>query len=76
MSANVHGSWRVTRETCEKSATWTDRTSISSRPSRESRSAILLEQSALLEIIFVNDGGGVGGKLSPFLQHPFDVFPD
>ena len=37
---------------------------------------ILLEESALLEKVFVNDGGGFGGKLSPFLQQTFDVFPD
>jgi len=38
--------------------------------------SILLEESALLEKVLVNDGGGFGGKLSPFLQQPFDVFPD
>jgi hypothetical protein len=37
---------------------------------------ILLEESALLEVVFVNDGGGLGGKLSPLLQQAFDVFPD
>ena len=37
---------------------------------------ILLEESALLEKVFVNNGGGVSGKLSPFLQQAFDVFPD
>ena len=38
--------------------------------------SILSEESALLEVIFVNDGSGFGGKLSPFLQQAFDVFPD
>ena len=38
--------------------------------------SILLKQSALLEKVFVNNGGGFGGKLSPFLQQTFDVFPD
>jgi len=38
--------------------------------------SILLEESALLEKVLVNDGSGFGGKLSPFLQQPFDVFPD
>ena len=38
--------------------------------------SILLEQSALLEEVFVNDGGRFGGKLSPFLQQTLDVFPD
>ena len=38
--------------------------------------SILLEESALLKKVLVNDGGGFGGKLSPFLQQPFDVFPD
>ena len=38
--------------------------------------SILLEESALLEKVFVYDGGGFGGKLSPFLQQTFDVFPD
>jgi len=37
---------------------------------------ILLEESALLEKVFVYNGGGFGGKLSPFLQQAFDVFPD
>ena len=37
---------------------------------------ILLEEAALLEEVFVNDGGGLGGKLSPFLQQTFDVFSD
>ena len=37
---------------------------------------ILLEESALLEEIFVDHGGGFGRKLSPFLQQPFDVFPN
>jgi len=48
----------------------------SSRPSRESRLAILLEQPALLEVISVNDRGWFGGKLSPFLQQTFDLFPN
>ena len=38
--------------------------------------SILLEESALLEKVFVNDGSGFGRKLSPFLQQSFDVFPD
>jgi hypothetical protein len=38
--------------------------------------SILLEEPALLEEIFVNDGSRFGGKLSPFLQQSFDVFPD
>jgi hypothetical protein len=38
--------------------------------------SILLDESALLEVVFVNDGSGFGGKLPPFLQQPFDVFPD
>jgi len=38
--------------------------------------SILLEEAALLEKVFVNDGSGFGGKLSPFLQQTFDVFPD
>ena len=38
--------------------------------------SILLEEAALLEEVFVNDGGRFGGKLSPFLQQTFDVFPD
>ena len=38
--------------------------------------SILLEQAVLLEIILVDDGGRFGGKLSPFLQQAFDVFPD
>ena len=38
--------------------------------------SILLEESALLEKVFVNDRGGFGRKLSPFLQQAFDVFPD
>ena len=38
--------------------------------------SILLEEAALLEKVFVNDGGRFGGKLSPFLQQTFDVFPD
>jgi len=36
-----HRPWRVTRETCEKGATWTDWTPTLSRPSRQSRLAIL-----------------------------------
>jgi hypothetical protein len=50
--------------------------STSSRPSRSSRSPILLEQPSFLKVIFVNDRGGFGGKLSPFLQQTFDIFPD
>ena len=38
--------------------------------------SILLEESALLEKVFVYDGSGFGRKLSPFLQQSFDVFPD
>ena len=38
--------------------------------------SILLEESALLEILFVNNGGRFGRKLSPFLQQTFDVFPN
>ena len=38
--------------------------------------SILLEESALLEKVFVYNGGGFGRKLSPFLQQTFDVFPD
>jgi hypothetical protein len=38
--------------------------------------SILLEESALLEKVLVYNGGGFGGKLSPFLQQTFDVFPD
>ena len=38
--------------------------------------SILLEESALLEKVFVYNGSGFGGKLSPFLQQTFDIFPD
>ena len=38
--------------------------------------SILLEESALLEKVFVNDRGRLGRKLSPFLQQTFDVFPN
>ena len=38
--------------------------------------SILLEESALLEKVFVDDGGGFGRKLSPFLQQALDVFAD
>jgi hypothetical protein len=38
--------------------------------------SIMLEESALLEKVFVYDGSGFGRKLSPFLQQSFDVFPD
>ena len=38
--------------------------------------SILLEEAALLEILFVNDRGGFGRNLSPFLQQTFDVFPN
>jgi len=38
--------------------------------------SILLEESALLEIVFVDDGGRFGGKLAPFLQQTFNIFPD
>ena len=38
--------------------------------------SILLEQSALLKVIFVNDWGRFGRKLSPFLEQAFNVFPD
>ena len=38
--------------------------------------SILLEESALLEKVFVYDGSGFGRKLSPFLQQSFDVFPN
>ncbi len=38
--------------------------------------SILLEESALLEKVFVYDGGRFGRKLSPFLQQSFDIFPD
>ena len=38
--------------------------------------SILLEEPALLEVVFVYNGGGFGRKLSPFLQQTFDVFPD
>ena len=37
---------------------------------------ILLEESALLQKVFVDDGGWFGRKLSPFLQQTLDVFPD
>ena len=30
--------------------------------------SILLQESPLLQIVFVDDGGGFGRKLSPFLQ--------
>ncbi len=39
-------------------------------------SRFLLEESALLEKIFVYDWGRFGRKLSPFLQQSFDIFPD
>ena len=38
--------------------------------------SILLEESAFLKIVFVDDGGRFGGKLAPFLQQTFDIFPD
>ena len=38
--------------------------------------SILLEESALLEKVFVDHRCGFGRKLSPFLQQAFDVFPD
>ena len=38
--------------------------------------SILLEKAVLLEIVLVDDGRRFGGKLSPFLQQSFDVFPD
>ena len=38
--------------------------------------SILLEKAVLLEIILINGGSQFGGKLSPFLQQAFDVFPD
>jgi hypothetical protein len=38
--------------------------------------SILLEESAFLEKVFVNDRGRFGGNLSSFLQQTFDVFPD
>ena len=38
--------------------------------------SILLEEAALLEVVFVDDGGGFGRNLSPFLQQALDVFPD
>ena len=38
--------------------------------------SILREEAVFFEIIFVDDGGQFGGKLSPFLQQAFDVFPD
>jgi len=47
-SASGHRPWRVKRETCEKGATWTDWIPTSSRPSRQSRSASLLEHSPVV----------------------------
>lgn len=38
--------------------------------------SILLEEAVFFEITLVDDGGRFGGKLSPFLQQAFDVFPD
>ena len=38
--------------------------------------SILLEEAALLEILFVYKGSGFGRKLSSFLQQTLDVFPD
>ncbi len=38
--------------------------------------SILREEAVLLEIILVNDGSRFRGKLSPFLQQAFDIFPD
>ena len=38
--------------------------------------SILLEESSFLEIVFVNDGGRFGRKLSRFLQQAFNVFPN
>jgi len=38
--------------------------------------SILREEAVFFEIIFVDDGRRFGGKLSPFLQQAFDVFPD
>jgi len=43
-----HRPWRWKRETCEKGLTWTDWISTSSRPSRQSRSAILQECSPVV----------------------------
>src|SRR5262245_42280369 len=37
---------------------------------------ILLEEAVLFEVVLVNDRGGFGRNLSPFLQQPFHVFPD
>jgi hypothetical protein len=33
-----------------------------------------LQESPLLQKVFVYDGGGVGRKLSPFLHQAFNVF--
>jgi len=38
--------------------------------------SILLEEAALLEVVFVYDRGRFGRKLSPFLQQSFNIFPD
>jgi hypothetical protein len=50
------------------------------RPNEQDRLAdfggILLEESALLEVLFVYDRSRFGWKLSPFLQQTFDIFPD
>jgi hypothetical protein len=35
-----------------------------------------LQESPLLQIVFVYDGGGFGRKLSPFLHQAFNVFPN
>ena len=50
------------------------------RPNEPDRLAgffsILLEEPALLEVVFVYDRGRFGRKLSPFMQQSFDIFPD
>src|SRR4026207_472264 len=38
--------------------------------------SILLKEAAFLEIFLVNDRCGLDGKLSPFLQQTFHVFPN
>ncbi len=43
---------------------------------RAKDSSRALEESALLQKVFVDDGGWFGRKLSPFLQQTLDVFPD
>ncbi len=57
-----------------------DRLDRPNRPNEQDRLpaffSILLEEAALLEKVFVNNGGRFGRKLSTFLQQSFNIFPD